>query len=420
MLVPLVHGSTPGGNVDSEDVMSDQRTAGTDLGARRSARALAVATLALIACSDPAGPAPPEPVDVAIEVVVQGLAAPLFLTAPAGDDRLFVVEQGGTIRIVEGGVAQTPPFLDISSLVTAGNERGLLGLAFHPDYAANGHFFVNYTDADDASTEVVRYTVSADPHVADPDSEVPILSIAQPHPNHNGGMIAFGPDGMLYVGMGDGGSAGDPQNHAQRPETLLGSMLRLDVDAASPYAIPADNPFVDHPSFREETWAYGLRNPWRWSFDRETGDLYIGDVGQGAREEVSFQPASSDGGENYGWNVMEGTACYPPDSECSTTGLTLPIHDYSQAGPECAVTGGYVYRGSALPDVVGRYFFGDFCGGWIRSFVVVGGEAQGLQDHSQDVGTIPSISSFGEDAHGELYVVSLSGTVYRLVAPEAP
>jgi glucose/arabinose dehydrogenase len=380
------------------------------------AGALLLAAVLLLACSDPAGPDPSEPVDFALEVVVQGLSSPLFVTAPTGDDRLFVVQRGGQILIVENGGANAQPFLDVGALITAGNERGLLGLAFHPDYATNGHFFVNYTDTDDASTEVVRYTVSADPDVADPSSDVPILSVAQPFSNHNGGMIAFGPDRMLYVGMGDGGGTGDPDNYAQRPATLLGSMLRLDVDGGSPYAIPDANPFAGHASYREETWAYGLRNPWRWSFDRQTGDLYIGDVGQGAREEISFQPASSDGGENYGWRIMEGTACYSPASGCPTGGLTLPVHDYSQAGTPCAVTGGYVYRGSALPDLVGRYFFGDFCGGWIQSFVVVGGQAQGLQDHTDMVGTVSALASFGEDGHGELYVVSLGGTVWRLAA----
>ncbi|HUP51908.1 MAG TPA: PQQ-dependent sugar dehydrogenase, partial [Longimicrobiales bacterium] len=330
---------------------------------RRAARPvcwLVASAVPLLACSETTAPDGHEPM-VAAEVVVQGLEAPVFLTAPEGDDRLFVVERGGRVVIVDNSVALPQPFLDVSSLITAGGEQGLLGLAFHPDYASSGHFFVNYTDADDASTEVVRYTVSADPDVADPDSDVTVISVDQPYTNHNGGMIAFGPDGMLYIGMGDGGSGGgepDPENQAQRPETLLGSMLRLDVDGGTPYAIPADNPFVGHVSYREETWAYGLRNPWRWSFDRQTGDLYIGDVGQTEREEISFQPGSSDGGENYGWRIMEGTACHNPPSGCPMTGLTLPIHDYSLV-PECAVTGGYVYRGSALPDLVGRYFFGD-------------------------------------------------------------
>ena len=389
---------------------------------RRTPRPLALPILAtalgLFACNDdPTGPDPDEPVAVAAEVLVSGLSSPTFLTAPEGDDRIFVLERGGLIKIVSGGSTLPTPFLDVSALVTAGGERGLLGMAFHPQYAGNGYFYINYTDADDASTEVVRYTVSADPDVADPGSAFPILSIEQPYSNHNGGMIAFGPDGMLYIGMGDGGDAGDPQNNAQRPETLLGSMLRLDVDGGSPYAIPPDNPFVAHATYREETWAYGLRNPWRFSFDRQTGDLYIADVGQAAREEVNYQPASSDGGENYGWNVMEGSACYPPGTPCSTTDLTLPVLDYQQQSGECAITGGYVYRGSDVPDLVGRYLYADFCRPWVRSFVVSGGGVQGEQDHQDDLGPIDNISSFGEDGHGELYVVTLGGTIYRLVAP---
>jgi glucose/arabinose dehydrogenase len=285
-------------------------------------------------------------------------------------------------------------------------------MAFHPDYSANGYFYLNYIDTG-GDTQVARYTVSADPDVADGSSWTPILSVAQPFSNHNGGMLAFGPDGMLYVGMGDGGSGGDPQNHGQRPSTLLGSLLRLDVDGGAPYAIPSDNPFVGHPTYREETWAYGLRNPWRFSFDRGSGDLYIGDVGQGRIEEVSHQTASSPGGENYGWRFMEGSSCYEPSSGCSTAGLTLPIHEYAHS-PACSVTGGYVYRGSDSPDLVGRYFFGDFCAGWIHSFQLMAGAVAGLQDHTGDIGTVSQLSSFGEDGVGELYVVSLGGTVYRV------
>jgi glucose/arabinose dehydrogenase len=379
---------------------------------------LALAGLVAWGCNeDSTGPDPNEPVDLAVEILVAGLSSPVFLTAPEGDDRIFVVERGGRVRIVLGASVLPTAFLDISALVTAGGERGLLGMAFHPDYATNGHFFVNYTDADDASTEVVRYTVSANPDVADASSGALVISIDQPYANHNGGMLAFGPDGYLYVGMGDGGSGGDPQNHAQRPETLLGSMLRLDVDGGAGYTIPADNPFASHATARPETWAYGLRNPWRFAFDRLTGDLYIGDVGQGEREEVSFQPAASDGGENYGWRIMEGLACYNPSVGCPQTGLTLPVHDYPQDGNGCAVTGGYVYRGSALPGLVGRYLFADYCGTWVRSFVVSGGVLVGLQDHSDDLGPIHGISSFGEDGHGELYAVTLGGTIYKFVAP---
>lgn len=261
---------------------------------RNAVLILGLAT-APLACSDEAvGPDPSDPVSVTLEPVAQGLSAPLFLTAPPGDlDRLFVVERGGTVRIIRDDSVLATPFLDVGPLLTAGGEQGLLGMAFHPGYATNGRFYVNYTDTL-GHTQVVRYQVSANPDIADLGSALPILTVAQPYSNHNSGMIAFGPhDGMLYVGMGDGGSGGDPQNHGQNRMTLLGDMLRLDVDAGSPYAIPVDNPFAGSLSVREEIWASGLRNPWRFSFDAASGDLYIGDVGQGAREEVSYQPASS-------------------------------------------------------------------------------------------------------------------------------
>jgi len=377
--------------------------------------------IGLSACGDDPAAPDPDPVDsvtITAEIVVQGLDAPLFLTAPEGDDRLFVVLRAGRIVIFQAGQLLPTPFLDLTSLVgTLDGERGLLGMAFHPSYATNGRFFVSYTDADDGSVEVVRYTVSANPNVTNAGTAHPILSVQQPFDTHNGGMLAFGPDGMLYIGMGDGGDVGDPLNHAQRPETLLGSILRIDVDGGSPYAVPADNPFVGHPTARPETWAYGLRNPWRFSFDRQTGDVYIADVGQGDREEVNYQSASSEGGENYGWNIMEGTACYDAPPGCPTSGLTPPVHDYAH-DPECSVTGGYVYRGSALPNLVGRYVFADFCATWVRSFRIAGGVAEGLEDLA-DVVPIERISSFGEDGHAELYVVSLRGTVYKLV-PETP
>jgi glucose/arabinose dehydrogenase len=374
---------------------------------------------ALAGCTeDTIGPGGGEPVSVSLQPVAQGLNAPLFLTAPPGDlDRLFVVERGGTIRIIRNDSVLATPFLDVGSRITAGGEQGLLGLAFHPGYSTNGRFSVNYTDTL-GHTQIVRYQVSANPDVANPGSAFPILTVEQPYSNHNGGMIAFGPhDGMLYVGMGDGGSGGDPQNHGQNRMTLLGDILRLDVDGGSPYAIPADNPFVGSLSVADEIWASGLRNPWRFSFDAANGDLYIGDVGQGEREEVSYQPASSAGGENFGWRIMEGTRCYNPSSGCSANGLTLPIHEYDHSDG-CSITGGYVYRGSAYPALAGRYFFADFCSSWLRSFVVVGGAAAGLQDHSATTGPVNGTSSFGEDGEGELYVVSLTqGTVRRIVSP---
>ncbi|MDH3206313.1 MAG: PQQ-dependent sugar dehydrogenase [Gemmatimonadota bacterium] len=379
---------------------------------------LLLTTVPVLACTDDAVTPqvdPDDPIGIELVEVVSGLSSPVFATAPSGDpDRLFVVERGGLIRIVVNGAALPTPFLDVRGSIVAGSERGLLGMAFHPNYAVNGYFFLNYTDTT-GTTQVVRYSVSGNPDVADGLSEGSILSVAQPATNHNGGMLAFGPDGMLYIGLGDGGGGGDQQNHGQRPSTLLGSMLRIDIDGGSPYAIPLDNPFWNHATYRGETWAYGLRNPWRYSFDRMNGDLYIGDVGQGQVEEVSYQSAASSGGENYGWRIMEGSACYNPSSGCATAGLTLPVYEYGHS-PECSVTGGYVYRGSAFPSMAGRYFFGDYCAGWIRSFQIVGGAAAGIQDHTAAIGTVSQISSFAEDGLGELYVVSLSGTIYRITA----
>ena len=358
----------------------------------------------------------PDPTDVELQVVAEGLSAPVFLTAAPGDTgRLFVVERPGRVRIVRDGTLLASPFLDIVNVTGSGAERGLLSIAFHPDYATNGHFYVNHTDRS-GDTRIVRYTVSANPDVADPTSALPILSQSQPFANHNGGQIAFGPDGMLYIGFGDGGDGGDPLGHGQNPATFLGSLLRIDVDGGVPYAVPADNPLLGDPVARPETWAYGLRNPWRFSFDRANGDLYIADVGQGAREEISYQPASTGGGQNYGWNTMEGTACYSPASGCDRTGLVLPISDYGHDSG-CSVTGGYVYRGAAAPALAGRYFFGDYCDGWVWSFRVENGSPVDLIDHAPAFGTIPQISSFGEDAAGELYVLSLSGMVYRVTTP---
>ena len=290
-------------------------------------------------------------------------------------------------------------------------------MAFHPAYASNGRFFVNYTDTL-GHTQIVRYTVSSNPDRADSLSALPILTVQQPYSNHNGGMLAFGPqDDMLYIGMGDGGSGGDPQNHGQNRMTLLGDLLRIDVDGSPPYAIPTDNPFVGSTSIANEIWASGLRNPWRFSFDRVTGDLYIADVGQGEREEVSFQPASSPGGENYGWRIMEGTRCFNPSSGCSTAGITLPVHEYDHSDG-CSITGGYVYRGSDYTALQGRYFFADYCRTWLRSFRVQNGLAVDVQDHGATAGSVPGTGSFGEDGNGELYIVSITqGTVRRIVSP---
>ena len=347
--------------------------------------------------------------EVQLQVVVSGLDDPVHLTAPAGDARLFVVEQEGRIRIVRNGQLLSTPFLDITSKVGSGGERGLLSLAFHPQFGTNGQFFVNYTDRS-GNTNVERYLVSSDPDRADPGSARRVLLISQPYSNHNGGHILFGPDQMLYVAMGDGGSGGDPQNHAQDRSDLLGDLLRIDV-SQEPYAIPADNPFRNVSGARGEIWAFGLRNPWRIAFDREAGNLYIADVGQNQVEEINVVPAST-AGVNYGWRITEGSRCYNPGSNCNRNGLTGPVAEYTHS-EGCSVTGGLVYRGQSIPELRGHYFFGDYCQGWIRSFLFANGQIS--SNRTWPVGNIGSILSFGEDAAGELYVLSANGTVYRFV-----
>jgi glucose/arabinose dehydrogenase len=336
------------------------------------------------------------------------LNRPVYVTH-AGDERLFVVEQDGIIRVIENGVVQAEPFLDVSTIVnTDGLERGLLGLAFHPDYANNGWFFINYTSLN-ADDTVARYTVSANnPNVAEPASAAEILRIEDPYPNHNAGQLAFGPDGYLYVGTGDGGSAGDPHGNGQNRQALLGKMLRLNVDGDLPYTIPDDNPYVGDDTIAPEIWAWGLRNPWRYSFDRLTGDLYIADVGQNQWEEINFQPANSSGGENYGWNVLEGSHAY--SQQPAPENVVMPIAEYDH-GQGCSVTGGYVYRGTLLPDLQGTYFFGDWCSGtvWTTRRDDAGNWQTGVQ-----MNTGRQISSFGEDVHGELFLVDYSGNILRL------
>jgi glucose/arabinose dehydrogenase len=354
-------------------------------------------------------------------VVASGLSAPLYLTQPPGDtSRLFVVEQGGRIRVIQNGTLLATPFLDIRSLVSSGGEQGLLSMAFHPNYANNGQFFVDYTDTPNGNIQVVRYTVSANPNVANPTSARVVLSINHStFDNHNGGLVMFGPDGFLYIGVGDGGGGGDPFGSGQSTTTLLGKILRIDVNAGSPYVVPASNPFVGRPPpARPEIWAYGLRNPWRFSFDRVTGDLYIADVGQSAREEVNFQVATSGGGQNYGWNVMEGTTCFSPSSGCNQTGLVLPVFDYpTHVLGTCSITGGYVYRGSRLPILAGHYLYADYCAGRVKSFRYVKGAVPPVQDHRDypQFGELGNITSFGEDTRGQLYIVTQAGGVYRIV-----
>lgn len=349
-----------------------------------------------------------------LQLIASNLDAPVYAThASDGSGRLFVVEKHGTIRIVAGGAVKPTPFLDIRSMVgSRGSEQGLLSVAFHPDYPANGFFFVDYTDTN-GNTVVARYHVSDDPDVADPNSARTILTLDQPAANHNGGLLLFGPDGYLYIGTGDGGGAGDPRGNAQNPQVLLGKMLRLDVDSSEPYAIPTGNPFISDPAVRDEIWALGLRNPWRYSFDRATGDFYIADVGQNRYEEIDFQPAGSRGGENYGWNIMEGFHCFSPGANCDQTGLTLPVAEYSH-DLGCSVTGGYVYRGTAFPRMAGAFYFGDFCSGRIWALYR---NAAGQWTTAQMLQPGLGISSFGEDEAGELYVTDLgSGRLYRLVA----
>ncbi len=364
--------------------------------------------------------AAPAAAQVATTPVISGLHRPLDLTAPAGDSRLFVAERGGTVLVFDHAGAFRDTFLDIRGQVSVSGERGLLGLAFAPDYATSGRFYVSYTDPA-GDSQLVRYHVGAGPDRADPASAAPVLTVAQPDNNHNGGDIAFGPDGMLYFGLGDGGSEGDPNNLAQNDQTLLGKMLRLDVSGSGTYTVPPDNPFVGAAP-RDEIWAKGLRNPWRWSFDRQTGDLYIADVGQSAWEEVDVQPAASTGGENYGWRLMEGDACYNPSSGCNPGGLTMPVFVYSHSSGSptgCAITGGFVYRGSAIPQIQGQYFFADFCTSRLWSVTWDGaGGTTGFHDWTGvgPAGGFGSIAAFGQDADGELYVLDYNpGVVYRLV-----
>jgi len=365
------------------------------------------------------GPALPAVLDIALETLATGVG-PITSIAHAGDARLFLTLQTGRIVIFAGGQVQPVPFLDVTPLVSCCGERGLLSVAFHPRYAENGFFFVNYTNRS-GDTVVARYRVSAmNPGAADPSSGVTLFVIRQPFANHNGGELQFGPDGYLYIGMGDGGSANDPMCHAQRDDSLLGKMLRIDVnqsaDAPPYYGIPPDNPFVGPGDPPDEIWAKGLRNPWRYSFDRATGDLYIGDVGQNAREEINFQPRSSPGGENYGWKMMEGSLCGSGGQSgcpagtlaCNSHGLTPPLIEYAHGAGECSVTGGYVYRGNRIPQLVGTYLYGDYCSGRLW------GGRELLSPR------VPSMTTFGEDIFGEIYLGTENGRLLRVADPSPP
>ncbi len=347
---------------------------------------------------------------IGLQTFATGFSNPVAIVN-AGDSRLFVVQRGGAIRILNAnGTINATNFLTLtSSTIVSGGERGLLGLAFHPNYATNGYFYVNYTRASDGATVIARYNVSANPDVADASSAQVLLTIAQPFSNHNGGSLVFGPDGYLYIGMGDGGSGGDPDNYGQNINSLLGKMLRIDVDSGSPYAIPAGNPYAGATPGADEIWAVGMRNPWKFSFDRQTGDLWIADVGQNAREEIN-KAALTAAGLNYGWRCYEANIPYNTNGCQSASNYYMPVANYALGNGYCSITGGYVYRGSTYPNMVGKYFFSDYCSnriGWVEN----------------NGGTITWSSlftgnfvSFGEDINGELYIAGISnGTISKII-----
>lgn len=380
-----------------------------------AAKIAILCTVSVLSCSavSSAAASPHEgaavfPARITLTAVAQGFKQPTaIVNARDGSKRLFIVEQRGTVRVLRDGKVDPAPFLDITSLVKSGGERGLLGLAFPPDFASKKTFYVDYTNKTGVgNTVIASFTVGAKAEVADPASRKQLLSVTQPYANHNGGQLAFGPDGLLYIGMGDGGSGGDPHGNGQKLDTLLGKILRIDVGSGTAtYRLPK-NPF------RNEIWAYGLRNPWRFSFDRGTGDLYIADVGQDEVEEIDYQPAGSGAGANYGWNVMEGDRCFK-NPNCKKSGLTLPVAVYRHGKGDCSVTGGYVYRGKT-EKLRGIYLYGDFCSGRIWGLRRSGGEwkTQLLADTSF------AISTFGEDEDGEVYLADYtSGTIYRIGLP---
>lgn len=355
------------------------------------------------------------PMSLALAEVATGLDSPIFLGAPPGDPRQFVVERPGRIRILQNGSLLAPAFLDIGARVSSAGEGGLLSLAFDPRFESNGYFYVCYTDLDH-NIVVERFRVAANPNVADGGSGLVILRIAHPlYTNHYGGQVAFGPDGYLYLGTGDGGGAGDPQGNGQNPNSLLGKMLRVDVSAASaaqPYAIPPTNPYARQGGKRAEIWALGLRNPWRYAFDMQ--NLYIADAGQNRREEVDIADLNQ-GGLNYGWNKMEGSLCFGADT-CTSQGLTLPAFEYDTGADNpnaCAIIGGFAYRGQAIPELAGHYFYSDYCGGFLKSFFAT---ASGIVNHRDwpVAGLVGPVVSFGRDGQGELYLISASGRIYKI------
>lgn len=381
----------------------------------------AVAAVSQLPVTDGASPAAPTSATVKATVVTSAVNQPVLATSPRdGTSRLFIVEKTGKVRIVKGGSLLATPFLDLSGSVSKGGEQGLLGLAFHPGYRTNRKLYVSYTDRN-GDTVVREYRAGAtNANRVVMSTGRTIIKIAQPYANHNGGMIAFGRDGYLYIGMGDGGSGGDPGNRAQNLNSLLGKMLRLNVNgstSARNYTIPSSNPYVGRAG-RDEIWQRGLRNPWRFSFDRSNGNLWIGDVGQNRYEEVDRAVRTSTGpgkGRNWGWRVMEGFHCYRPASGCSTTGKTRPLLEYSHASGRCSVTGGYVYRGKAIPALAGWYVYGDYCSGEVWA---VSGTAPSKPTPVRLLGAGSGrlVAGFGEDDAGELYLCDLNGTVYRIDA----
>ena len=345
---------------------------------------------------------------ISLRKIIDGLEPLTYLTISGTDGRLYVVTKAGRVLVIENGAVRQQPFLDITDRVgSSGSEQGLLSIAFSPQYTSNRYFYVDYTNQN-GNTVISRFTTATDLSQADPQSESKVLGIDQPYPNHNGGQLQFGPDGMLYIGMGDGGSQGDPQNHAQNTQSLLGKLLRIDVSAADkPYQVPADNPKLSNAA-ASEIWAFGLRNPWRFSFDRQTKDLYIADVGQNTYEEIDFQPAGSSGGQNYGWNLYEGFEPYKGNAD--SNGLTMPIFAYSH-DLGCSITGGYVYRGQQVPALNGAYLYSDYCTGHIWALQR---DANNKWVNTLLLDSGLNVSSFGQDAQGELYVIALNGGVYQI------
>ena len=376
---------------------------------------------------------------IAVVKIADIPAKSLYITQPNNEKNLlFVLNQKGKIFVLKDEKLLKVPFLDITDIVhgslTPGSEEGLLGLAFHPNYSQNGYFYVNYINKNDSSI-VSRFSASSNPEIADASSEKIILKIKQPFGNHNGGHLAFGPkDNMLYIGFGDGGKHGDPYNNSQNLNTLLGSILRIDVDKGDPYSIPKDNPFYGQKNKRGEIFCYGLRNPWRFSFDRITNDLLIGDVGQNKWEEINWDTWDEAKGANYGWKIMEADHCFDPEEFCDTLGLTLPIHEYpnnaaymrilmgmdESEATGCSVTGGYVFRGNKTSSFYGTYIFGDYCTGRIWAFKKQKNKMIGFQNIRKELKKTSKdlplfISSFGEDSSGELYVVDYLGSVFKFI-----